>query len=135
MAPTTSHDRHDARGAGFKHLTPTREAIQTLLQKLSVKLEEEQVAVESSLGRIIATDAISNVDVPPFDRSAMDGFAVRAEDTYSASTSTPITLQLVDELHVEDTPTLKVEKNKCALVATGAQLPAGANAVIMVEYT
>jgi len=135
MAPTTSHDRHDARGAGFKHLTPTREAIQALLQKLSVKLEEEQVAVENSLGRIIATDVISNVDVPPFDRSAMDGFAVRAEDTYSASTSTPIILRLVDELHVEDTPTLEVEKNQCASVATGAQLPAGANAVVMVEYT
>ncbi len=104
MASTASHDKHEARGAGFKHLTSTREAIQTLLQKLSVKLEEEQVAVDMSLGRIIAADVISSVDVPPFDRSAMDGFAVKAEDTYSASTSTPITLQLVSELHIEDTP-------------------------------
>ena len=135
MESTASHDKHEARGTGFKHLTPTREAIQTLLQTLSVKLEEEEVAVDMSLGRIIAAEVISSVDVPPFDRSAMDGFAVKAEDTYSASTSTPITLRLVDELNIEDTPSLEVGKNQCAAIVTGAQLPAGSNAVVMVEYT
>ena len=135
MKQTAPRVKHDARGAGFKHLTPTREAIQTLLQKLSVKLENEEVTVDVSLGRIIAADVISCVDVPPFDRSAMDGFAVKAEDTYSASASTPITLRLVNELHIEDTPRIEVEKNQCASIVTGAQLPAGSNAVVMVEYT
>jgi molybdopterin molybdotransferase len=135
MASAVSHDKHEARRAGFKHLTPTREAIQMLLQKLSVKLEHEEVEVDLSLGRIIATDVISSVDVPPFDRSAMDGFAVNAEDTYSASISTPITLRLVDELHIEDTPRVEVGKNQCASIVTGAQLPTGVNAVVMVEYT
>ena len=132
---STSHDKHEARGAGFKHLTPTHEAIQTLLQNLSVRLEEEEAAVDTSLGRILAANVISNVDVPPFDRSAMDGFAVKAEDTYSASASTPITLRLVSELHIEDTPRMEVGKNQCASIVTGAQLPAGSNAVVMVEYT
>jgi len=129
------HDKHEARGAGFKHLTLTSEAIQMLLQKLSIKLECEEIAVDMSLGRIIATDVISTVDVPSFDRSAMDGFAVKAEDTYSASSSTPIALRLVDELHIEDIPKTELEKNQCASIVTGAQLPAGSNAVIMVEYT
>ncbi len=115
MKQTVPRVKQDARGAGFKHLTPTREAIQTLLQKLSVKLEDEEVTVDVSLGRIIAADVISCVDVPPFDRSAMDGFAVKAEDTYSASASTPITLRLVSELHIEDTPRIEVEKNQCAV--------------------
>ena len=135
MKQTAPRVKHDARGAGFKHLTPTREAIQTLLQKLSVKLEDEEVTIDVSLGRIIAADVISCIDVPPFDRSAMDGFAVKAEDTYSSSASTPITLRLVSELHIEDTPRIEVEKNQCASIVTGAQLPAGSNAVVMVEYT
>jgi molybdenum cofactor synthesis domain-containing protein len=135
MKSTTSYDKHEARGIGFKHLTPPREAIQKLLQNVSVKLEDEEAAVDMSLSRIIARDIFSSVDVPPFDRSAMDGFAVKAEDTYSASTSTPITLRLVSELHIEDTPSMEVRKNQCASIVTGAQLPAGSNAVVMVEYT
>ena len=122
-------------GAGFKHLTPTHEAIQTLLQNLSVELEKEQVAVDASLGRIVAADVISDVDLPPFDRAAMDGFAVKAEDTYSASTSTPITLRLVGELRIDDTSDVKIGKNESASIVTGAQLPVGANTVVMVEYT
>jgi len=135
MVSTAAHDKHEARGTGFKHLTPTREAIQTLLQKLSVRLESEEVSVDSSLGRVLAEDIISKVDLPPFDKAAMDGFAVKAEDTYSASTSTPITLRLVSELQIEDTPNRIVEKNQCSSIVTGGQLPKGANAVVMVEYS
>ena len=134
MTSTPPHNKHEARGVGFKHLTPTHEAFQTLLQNLYVKLEEEQVELDASLSRIIATDIISDVDMPPFDRAAMDGYAVKAEDTYSASTATPITLQLIDEVHIEDTPRTEVKKNQCASIVTGAQLPIGANAVVMVEY-
>ena len=77
MVLTAAHDKHEARGTGFKHLTPTREAIQTLLQKLSVRLESEEVPVDSSLGRVLAEDIISKVDLPPFDKAAMDGLPSR----------------------------------------------------------
>ena len=132
---SSSHDKHEARGAGFKHLTPTHEALETLTRNLSVKLEEEQVAVNESLGRVIASDVTSDVNIPPFDRAAMDGFAVRAEDTYSASVPTPITLQLVGELSIGEIPRITVGKNQSASIVTGAQMPAGADAVVMVEYT
>ena len=132
---STSHAKHEARGAGFKHLTPTFEAVQTQLHNLSVKLEEEKVGLDACLGRIVGANVISDVDMPPFDRAAMDGYAVNAEDTYSASTATPITLRLVDELHIEDTPRTEVGKNQCASIVTGGQLPIGATAVVMVEYT
>ena len=135
MKSTASHHKHDARGAGFKHLTPTREAIQLLLQKLTVKLEDEEVPVDASLGRITASDVIATVDVPSYDRAAMDGFAVKAEDTYSASFSAPITMWLIGELLIEDTLQVEVGKGQCASIVTGAQLPAGSNAVVMVEYT
>jgi molybdenum cofactor synthesis domain-containing protein len=135
MVSTREHDRHEARGTGFKHLTPTRKVIQTLLRELSVKLESEEVPVHMSLGRVLAENITSEVDMPPFDIAAMDGFAVKAEGTYSASTSTPITLQLVSELRIDDIPTIVVEKNQCASIVTGAELPKGADAVVMVEYS
>ena len=88
-----------------------------------------------ALGRILGQDLISPIDIPPFDRAAMDGFAVRAEDTYGASVSSPIFLRSVGRIETGDVPPLGVNKGEAVLVATGGQMPHGANAVVMVEYT
>jgi molybdopterin molybdotransferase len=123
-------------GKGFKHLTPTIEALKAVTGKLPKRASDnETVPVSLALGRILGQDLISPIDIPPFDRAAMDGFAVRAEDTYGATVSSPIFLRSVGRIEIGDVPPVGVNKGEAALVATGGQMPQGAHAVVMVEYT
>jgi molybdopterin biosynthesis enzyme len=70
-----SHNGHEARGSGFKHLTPVRQALQIVISSLPKKsFGAEGVPLSSGLGRILAQDMVSQVNVPPFDKAAMDGF-------------------------------------------------------------
>ncbi|HXI27584.1 MAG TPA: gephyrin-like molybdotransferase Glp, partial [Vicinamibacterales bacterium] len=86
-------------------------------------------------GRVAAADIISPLDVPPFARSAMDGYAVVAADTTGASKSAPARLRLVDRIYTAQISTVTISAGTCAEIATGAPLPAGADAVVMVEET
>ena len=86
-------------------------------------------------GRVLAQDVVSNVDVPPFSRAAMDGYAVRAEDTTGASPTTPRTLQRIETIFTGQVPQRHVGPGECAEIATGAPMPDGADAVVMVEET
>jgi len=95
----------------------------------------ENVPLLSALGRILSHDLISPSDVPPFDRAAMDGFAVRAEDTYGASAASPILLKSVSRVDIGVVPTVTITRGDAAFVVTGSPMPEGANAVVMVEYT
>lgn len=88
-----------------------------------------------ALGRILARDVLSEVDVPPFDRAAMDGFAVVAEDTYGATTTAPVFLRSVGSIHIGISHTLRLNRGEAAAIVTGGQMPQGANAVVMVEYS
>ena len=135
MGIHSPHDEDHPRGAGFKRLTPVNEAHRILLRNVSTRIGEERVSVNDGLGRILAEDIVSPLDVPPFNRAAMDGLAVRAEDTYGASPSAPIMLRSVGNLVIAEIPRIKVGKNEGAMVVTGGRLPDGANAVVMVEYT
>jgi putative molybdopterin biosynthesis protein len=94
----------------------------------------EFVPLEAALGRVLADDVVSPVDVPSFDRSNVDGFAVVAEDTFGASEETPRSVLLIDEeIHTGVIPTSTVHPGEAALIATGGMVPRGADAVIMVE--
>jgi len=96
----------------------------------------ESVPLEEALGRVLASDICSQVDVPGFDRSNMDGFAVRAEDTFGASEEEPIRLVLNDEtIPTGIMPTIEVQKGTATQIATGGMLPRGADAVVPVEHT
>jgi molybdenum cofactor synthesis domain-containing protein len=95
----------------------------------------EQVALDAAQGRVAAEDILSPIDVPPFSRSAMDGYAVIAADTSSATSGSPVRLQVVDRLYTGHAPAITISRGTCAEIATGAPLPAGADAVIMVEQT
>jgi molybdenum cofactor synthesis domain-containing protein len=131
---TGSHD--EVTGKGFKHLTPTSEALETVMEQVTKRsITIENVPVLSALGRVLSHDLMSPSDIPPFDRAAMDGFAVRAEDTYGASVSSPILLQTIGAVGIGVNPTVSVRKGDAAFVVTGGQMPQGANAVVMVEYT
>ena len=94
----------------------------------------ELVPLDAALGRVLAEDVLSPVDVPSFDRSNVDGFAVVAEDTFGASEELPCTVLLIEEeIHTGVIPTSTVHPGEAALIATGGMVPRGADAVVMVE--
>ena len=93
----------------------------------------ERVRLEESAGRVAAADVASPIDVPPFARSAMDGYAVVAADTGGASREAPVRLRQLDRIFTGTVSTQVVTRGTCAEIATGAPLPAGADAVVMVE--
>src|SRR5262245_59544736 len=93
----------------------------------------ERVSLEHAAGRVAAADVVSTIDVPPFARSAMDGYAVVAVDTAGASREAPVRLRQLDRIFTGTVSTQVVARGTCAEIATGAPLPAGADAVVMVE--
>jgi putative molybdopterin biosynthesis protein len=99
-------------------------------------LGSERIALESALGRILAEDIRATVDVPGFDRSNMDGFAVRAMDTFGASEEETVRLRLNDEILATGIePGVEVAEGTATTIATGGMLPRGADAVAPIEVT
>ncbi len=95
----------------------------------------ERLPLERAGGRVAAADVAATLFVPPFSRSAMDGYAVIAADTTGASGATPTRLRIVERIYTGQTAGHDVVSGACAEIATGAPLPPGADAVIMVEET
>ncbi len=122
------------RMRGFTEYTKIDDALNKILTRIQ-RLEPEIVAVTESLGRIVYEDIYSPRDIPHFDRAAMDGYAVVAEDTFGASQHNPIKLKVIGEVTVGKPPSLKVSRREAAQIATGAPIPSKADAVLMVEYT
>lgn len=119
----------------FLTLLPPDEARNLLLSNLSKPIiDSETVDVPSALGRILAEDVIAPHPLPEFQRSTVDGYSVRAQDTHGASDSLPAYLTLVGEVPMGDTPVFEIGAGQCALIHTGGMLPNGANAVVMLEY-
>jgi putative molybdopterin biosynthesis protein len=95
----------------------------------------ERVALDEALGRDLAADVLAPVDVPSFDRSNVDGFAVVAEDTFGASEEVPRRVRLGEEvIHTGVVPTTVVRRGDAVAIATGGMMPRGADAVVMVEH-
>ena len=96
----------------------------------------ETVPLAAALGRVLAADVVADVDVPGFDRSSVDGFAVRAADTQGAAEDSPVVLRLNEEvLSAGRVPSITVAPGTATVLATGGMLPRGADAVVMVEHT
>jgi molybdopterin molybdotransferase len=95
----------------------------------------ERVGLADAAGRVAVRDVISSLDVPPFARSAMDGYAVVASDTAGATRHSPARLHIVERIYSGQPPREPVASGACAEIATGAPLPVGADAVVMVENT
>lgn len=114
-------------------ITPER-ALQIILDSISV-LKPEDVRISEILGLVVAKDVFSEENIPPFDNSAMDGFAVRSKDTKGASPKDPVTLILRGgTLAAGDTPEIKLKKQMAMEIMTGAPVPQGADTVIPVEF-
>jgi molybdopterin molybdotransferase len=98
-------------------------------------LETEDVRLEDALGRVLASDVVVPGDMPPCDRSAMDGYALRAKDTFGASEGSPALLEVTGEILMGEAPTQGIQPGKAAKIPTGGVLPEGTDAVVMVEHT
>src|SRR5579862_3714733 len=111
------------------------EARRRLAAALRPITRTERIALDQAGGRVTACAIASPMDVPPFARAAMDGYAVVAADTANASPSSPARLRIVERVYTGQTPRHAIVAGSCAEIATGAPLPAGADAVVMVEET
>jgi putative molybdopterin biosynthesis protein len=129
--------RRAARQEQFLEVVSAEEARARFARHVDLApLPPERVALGASLGRVLAHDVNAPIDVPPFDRSNVDGFAVRAGDTVGASDASPKRLRLNAEVVVcGDAPTSGVDLGTATTIATGGVVPRGADAVVMVEQT
>ena len=121
----------------FHRVVSVDEALRIIEEKTGGvrPLGVEKVSVEESLGRVLAENIVARVDSPPFDRSTVDGYAVRAEDTYNATEMEPVELRVVGACRVGEAPGGGIRRGECMEISTGAPIPPGADAVVMVEYT
>jgi molybdenum cofactor synthesis domain-containing protein len=110
-------------------------ALEIVLDAARPIARTETVTLLEADGRVLAHDVLATEDVPPFDRAAMDGYAVIAGDTAGASAESPRTLRCIDRVFSGHVPARSVGAAECMEIATGAPMPAGADAVVMVEET
>jgi putative molybdopterin biosynthesis protein len=129
--------RNAARQEQFLEVVSPEEAWNRFKRHLDLSpVAAESVALANALGRILAHDIAASIDVPPFDRSGVDGFAVRAADTASATEQTPRLLRLNQEvIACGHAPRIEVTDGTATAIATGGAIPRGADAVIMIEHT
>ena len=119
----------------IRETIPLEQARALILESARPVTRIESVPLEEAHGRVLARDVVAAADVPPFSRAAMDGFAVIAADTFGAGQYSPKTLRLVEKVYTGQVPTQAVPQGGCTEIATGAPMPAGADAVVMVEET
>ncbi|MHA2175177.1 MAG: molybdopterin molybdotransferase MoeA [Candidatus Hodarchaeales archaeon] len=125
---------NDVRSQGFIKKIYLKDAIE-IIQKNFELFPSHEIKLKDQIivDKILRIDIQSSRNVPFFSRSAMDGFAVRAEDTVSASSENPVTLEVINEQKIGHQPKTKVEKGTAVKIPTGGVMPQGANAVIKIE--
>ena len=119
----------------IKETIPLEEARQLIAEACRPIDRTERLRIVDANGRVAAADVVSTRDVPPFSRAGMDGFALRAEDTFGANRYEPKTLRVIDKVYTGQVPTKAIEPGTAIEIATGAPMPHGADAVVMVEET
>jgi molybdenum cofactor synthesis domain-containing protein len=124
----------DVRMRGFFKKMPVDEALEILLARIR-PLKSESVNISDASGRVLACVVAADMDVPPFDRSAMDGYAVRGEDTFGATQTNPIYFKVAGEVRPGGSLEKEIGEFEAVKIMTGGRVPAGANAVVMLEYT
>ncbi|AFK20002.1 molybdopterin biosynthesis protein [Haloferax mediterranei ATCC 33500] len=118
----------------FRDLSTPAAARETIAS-LDLTPDSETVPLSDARGRVLAERIDAGMDVPGFDRASMDGYAVRARDTFGADEADPVTLELVGEVHAGAEPDVEVDPGTAVEISTGAVMPPGADAVVIVERT
>jgi molybdenum cofactor synthesis domain-containing protein len=119
----------------IRETLPMTEALAFVEEAARPTTRVERVTLDEATGRVIAGSIVAAVDVPPFDRAAMDGFAVIAEDTFGAGRYEPKVLRCIEKVYTGQVPVRALSRGECTEIATGAPMPDGADAVVMVEET
>ena len=119
----------------IRETLPLEEALALVLEAAVPITRTERVGIRDANGRVLAEEATAALDVPPFDRAAMDGYAVVAEDTFGAGRYDPKVLRCIEKVYTGQLPSRSISRGECIEIATGAPMPAGADAVVMVEET
>jgi molybdopterin molybdotransferase len=117
---------------GFAVRIPLEEAVRTIAASVE-PLPAEEVNFYESLGRVLAEDVVAGINVPQFDRAAVDGYAVIASDTFGASPARPAKLRVVGSVKVGARGSKRLRRGEAVRIDTGARMPAGADSVVMVE--
>lgn len=118
----------------MENLLSVQTARQKILENFVVN-SSESIPLQKSIGRILAEDIFSILNLPPFNNSSMDGFAVRTDDIISAGKENPINLEIVEDISAGFYPKIKILPGQASRIMTGAPLPDGSNAVVPVEFT
>jgi molybdenum cofactor synthesis domain-containing protein len=119
----------------MKALISLEEGMRILLESAQPIARTERIPLLDASGRVLAEPITATMDVPPFPRAAMDGYAVIAQDTFGAGNLNPVRLRMVEIVHAADIAAAAVTPGACIQVATGAPVPAGADAVVQFEDT
>ncbi len=123
-------------GTEFLKIKEANEAID-IIQNIFYKYytpQSEEVSVDEGYNRVLFEDIKSRMDFPPFDKALKDGFAIKSEDSFGVNDENPNTLEVIDFLEAGSTTEKTVELGKTVEISTGAAMPKGADAVVMVEY-
>jgi molybdenum cofactor synthesis domain-containing protein len=120
----------------FRRLMTFDEAKRVISEQLKPEaLGEDEVSLLEAYNRVLRENVVSALDIPPFNRSTVDGYAVKAEDTFGAEENQPVTLKVCGVVNVGEQPKISVGEGEAAEIVTGAPIPEGADAVVMVEDT
>lgn len=111
------------------------EALEILKKSFLPPVKTEYVKIEEASGRVLSRDVLSEEFIPSFDRSTVDGFAVRCADTYGAGENMPAMLSVKGEILMGEEPESSISRGECMKISTGGMLPEGADSVVMVENT
>ena len=115
-------------------MIPLEDAQSHVMESMKI-LESEDVHLLQGRNRIITESILSNESIPPFDNTAVDGYAVRAVDTNGATQEAPISLTVLETIAAGKPPTSAIQDGECSKIMTGAPIPDGSDAVVMVEWT
>ena len=111
------------------------EDVKKIIEDIPIDKRVENLSLEDSLSRVLAEDMHATINLPPFRRASMDGYAVISEDTFSASEDEPVRLKLLEVVRAGDVPQKSLNNGACIEVSTGAPVPEGADGVVMIEFT
>lgn len=111
------------------------EALELILTEFGRVLPSESIGTSQAIGRALACDVIAQENIPQFSRSSVDGYAVVAADTFGCGESIPAMLRMAGEVLIGQKPGMRVNCGECVYVPTGGEIPSGADAMVMVEYT
>ncbi|NLW21663.1 MAG: molybdopterin molybdotransferase MoeA [Tissierellia bacterium] len=120
----------------FFDVISVKEARERLMENFKAyQFETEEIPLLEATNRVLAEDVYSNIDVPEFNRSTVDGYAIKSKDSYGANESIPSLFNILGEVNMGEVPEYEVKTGEAVYVPTGGMIPEGADGMVMIEYT